>query len=477
MNKKDIFDWGHCTGEECDAGGVQTRTLWCVHTEGWTTHHSHCPQADKPESRRHCFKVCEWHQDLFEWEVSTWGGCFLVPFFSNELRPQPSECVTAQHGVQRRSDCVVSNFAPWSGCSRTCGVGLQHRVRHVLATPVFGGAHCPNLTQTRTCSNASICPLGASEHRYSIRVGSWSECRPPQHKDLVVLSGRMPVDYSATDATPAAKNLVKRYAQASPHSRHHHLHHQQHHQQQHHHHSQNLQGQQQHHHHQHFYDMQPHPSSGRMSWELEVGYQTRQVRCTRSDGNNSMLSHLLLWSLNVKFSLSINGCPPEQVTGVLSRLPTLAKKFSKYWICQARLMERQGNLDVLPMFEEADGEEEIQHESSSVGPDPAPVRAVIQGEKGHSSAVKYKITATPGSLATGTAIAITAGGDLVFTYKTTQRWVGVEGGEGAGGWRAVVEGGGTLAALTGNNAITLGRGNRDLMLSLKDEFPPSCPPQ
>ncbi|KAG7254252.1 hypothetical protein CRUP_021407 [Coryphaenoides rupestris] len=74
-------------------------------------------------------------------------------------------------------------------------------------------------------------------------------------------------------------------------------------------------------------------------------------------------SHLLLWSLN--------GCPPEQVTGVLSRLPTLAKKFSKYWICQARLMERQGNLDVLPMFEEA-------------------------GEKGHSSAVKYKITATPG---------------------------------------------------------------------------------
>ena len=230
--------WGHCTGEECGSGGLQTRTLWCVHTEGWTTHHSHCPQVDKPESRRPCFKVCEWHQDLFEWEVSPWGSCFLVPFLANELRPRPSECVTAQHGVQRRSvrcvrtanrtavavriceffsgrpwaeqaclipcpqDCVVSAFTAWSGCSRTCGAGLQHRTRHVLATPVFGGAHCPNLTQTRTCSNPVACPLGAGEHRYSLKVGSWSECRLPHPKDLVSLGGKTAVDYGATAVLP-----------------------------------------------------------------------------------------------------------------------------------------------------------------------------------------------------------------------------------------------------------------------------------
>ncbi|CAL8267595.1 unnamed protein product [Lota lota] len=308
--------WGHCTGEECGSGGVQTRTLWCVHTEGWTTHHSHCPQTDKPESRRPCFKVCEWHQDLFEWEVSPWGSCFLVPFFANELRPRPSECVTAQHGIQRRSvrcvrtanrtavatriceffsqrpwaeqaclipcpqDCVVSDFTPWSGCSGTCGAGLQHRTRHVLATPVFGGAHCPNLTQTRACSNVILCPSGASEHRYSLKVGSWSECRLPHHKDLVSLSGKTTVDYSAAAAAAVEKNLVKRHAQDSTHAHH-----------QHHHHSQNQHGQHHHHHHHHHHhDTQPHPASGRMSWELEVGYQTRQVRCTRSDGKNSMLS-------------------------------------------------------------------------------------------------------------------------------------------------------------------------------------------
>lgn len=47
------------------------------------------------------------------------------------------------------------------------------------------------------------------------------------------------------------------------------------------------------------------------------------------------------------------GCPPEQVKGVLARLPAVSQKFAKYWICKARLMEQEGNLDVLPMFEEA----------------------------------------------------------------------------------------------------------------------------
>ncbi|XP_044052956.1 cytoskeleton-associated protein 2-like [Siniperca chuatsi] len=125
------------------------------------------------------------------------------------------------------------------------------------------------------------------------------------------------------------------------------------------------------------------------------------------------------------------GCPPNQVKEVLSRLPAVSQKFAKYWICQARLMEQEGNLDVLPMFEEAVGvvlepvdelrtvvfeilkkKDEIQEndkeedqipiaESAPEGINnpmmtPKPVRALICGEKGDSSVVKYKITATPG---------------------------------------------------------------------------------
>ncbi|XP_029315244.1 thrombospondin type-1 domain-containing protein 7B isoform X2 [Cottoperca gobio] len=283
--------WGQCIGEECGSGGVQTRTIWCVHMEGWTTHHSHCQHMDKPESQRHCFKVCDWHQNLFEWEVSDWGGCVLVPFFSNELKLRTAECITAQHGIQRRKvhcvrtsnrttvtlriceffsqkppveqaclipcpqNCVVSDFTSWSSCSKTCDAGLQHRTRHVLAMSMYGGASCPNLTETRTCSSLVDCPAGEGEFQYSLKVGVWSECRLPQHKDAL-LSGRTTVDFSTSYNE---NNTVTLHTQALHHHSHHHHHH----------------------HHVHKYPM---------SWELEVGYQTRQVRCTRSDGKNAMLS-------------------------------------------------------------------------------------------------------------------------------------------------------------------------------------------
>ncbi|XP_060927933.1 cytoskeleton-associated protein 2-like [Limanda limanda] len=125
------------------------------------------------------------------------------------------------------------------------------------------------------------------------------------------------------------------------------------------------------------------------------------------------------------------GCPPDHVKEVLSRLPTVSQKFAKYWICQVRLMEQEGHLDVLPVFEEAvrvvlepidelrtvvfeilKKNDEIQAsetklerlpsaESSPESSDnpmmtPKPVRVLISGEKGNSSVVKYKITATPG---------------------------------------------------------------------------------
>lgn len=280
--------WGQCIGEKCGSGGIQTRTLWCVHVDGWSSHHSHCRHSPKPESQRQCYKVCDWHQDLFEWDVSDWGPCLLIPFLSNELRLRTADCITAQHGIQRRSihcvrtsnrtavssriceffshkppveqaclipcpqDCVVSDFTPWSSCSKTCGVGLQHRTRHVLAPPMYGGADCPNLTETRTCTNSVDCSIGEREYQYSLKVGAWSECRLPQHKDAV-LNGRTILDYSANSNE---NNTVTLHTVAF------------------HHHS---------HHHNHTHIKNP------VSWELEVGYQTRHVRCTRSDGKNSML--------------------------------------------------------------------------------------------------------------------------------------------------------------------------------------------
>ncbi|MFT7818109.1 thrombospondin type-1 domain-containing protein 7B-like [Arapaima gigas] len=285
--------WGRCVGEDCGPGGLQTRTVRCVHIEGWTAHPSSCPAAQIPEQQRRCFRPCDWQQELFEWEASEWGPCTLAPRVASSGATGPGlrqeDCVTAQHGVQRRlvhcvrtsnrsavtervceffsrrpaeeqaclvpcpRPCVVSQFSPWSDCSRTCGAGLQHRTRAVLAGPVYGGASCPNLTQTRPCENLPPCPAGEGEHYYSLRVGSWSECRLPHHKELW-LSGRTLLDFSVESSEG---NSVKRHVQTTHH--HPHLHH------------------------------HPHHIHSLKALDVEIGYQTRQVRCTRSDGKNAML--------------------------------------------------------------------------------------------------------------------------------------------------------------------------------------------
>lgn len=263
--------WGRCVGD-CGLGGIRSRAVWCTHTEGWTTYHVNCHQKDKPESQRRCFKVCDWHLELFEWEVSGWDRCGLVPFAGSEARAEA--CVTAQHGLQHRSvrclqklnrtvvaneiceyftpqppaeqaclvpcprDCVVSQFSGWSECSTGCAKSLQHRTRAVIAPPLYGGAPCPNLTESRACG-APVCPLGEEEHTYSLRVGSWGECRLPHPKDSD-LAGRTMLDLGSDSGERSTPGL---------------------------------QG------------YKPHHRPG----EVEIGYQTRQVRCVRSDGKNAVL--------------------------------------------------------------------------------------------------------------------------------------------------------------------------------------------
>ncbi|XP_076846055.1 cytoskeleton-associated protein 2-like [Brachyhypopomus gauderio] len=132
-------------------------------------------------------------------------------------------------------------------------------------------------------------------------------------------------------------------------------------------------------------------------------------------------------SLNDCIQLIQQGCSVDQVRDVLSRVP-MAQKFAKYWICQVRLMERDGDFDVLPTFEEAvrsvresvdelrsvvfeilkrkeaEGSSSSRIEEGEAGDEeetrysmctPKPVSVQIHGEKGESSIIKYKITATP----------------------------------------------------------------------------------
>ncbi|XP_039676768.1 thrombospondin type-1 domain-containing protein 7A [Perca fluviatilis] len=203
--------WGRCMGSECGPGGSQSRAVWCAHSEGWTTLHTNCDQTERPDNQQSCFRVCDWHKDLYDWQLGAWNQCVPVSMRSAGVQ-RPTVCTRGEEGIQTREvgcvqkanaepaedaiceyfepkprleqaclipcprDCVVSEFSLWTHCSKTCGMGLQNRIRFVLAPPLFGGAACPNLTEFQTCQPG---PCEGEESLYSLRVGPWGPCSVP----------------------------------------------------------------------------------------------------------------------------------------------------------------------------------------------------------------------------------------------------------------------------------------------------------
>lgn len=64
-------------------------------------------------------------------------------------------------------DCEVSGWSSFSACSLPCGGGTQTRTRTVTTQPTFSGAACPPLMEQQNC-NTQGCPVNC--------VGSWAGC-------------------------------------------------------------------------------------------------------------------------------------------------------------------------------------------------------------------------------------------------------------------------------------------------------------
>ncbi|XP_029444834.1 thrombospondin type-1 domain-containing protein 7A isoform X2 [Rhinatrema bivittatum] len=276
--------WGRCMGEECGPGGIQTRAVWCSHIEGWTTLPTNCKQTERPDNQQNCFRVCDWHKELYDWQLGSWNQC--QPVISRTLG-KPFECTKGEEGIQTRDviclqkssgtaaedaiceyfepkprleqaclipcpqDCTVSEFSPWSECSKTCGNGLQHRTRHIVASAQFGGSACPNLTEFQVCQSY---PCETEETMYSLNVGAWSACSMPHSRQIRQARKRgknkeREKDREKGVKDPETRELIKKKR------------------------NRNRQNRQE-----------------NRYWDIQIGYQTRQVTCTHRNGNTVALS-------------------------------------------------------------------------------------------------------------------------------------------------------------------------------------------
>lgn len=66
------------------------------------------------------------------------------------------------------TDCEVSEWGEYSTCTAECDTGAQQRTRQVVKTPRFGGAKCPDTSDTREC-NTEACDVDCVLHE------DWSE--------------------------------------------------------------------------------------------------------------------------------------------------------------------------------------------------------------------------------------------------------------------------------------------------------------
>ncbi|XP_075443351.1 thrombospondin type-1 domain-containing protein 7A [Ascaphus truei] len=287
--------WGRCMGDECGPGGIQTRAVWCAHVEGWTTLPTNCKQTDRPESQQNCFRVCDWHKELYDWQLGRWNQCKPVILRTSE---KPTGCTTGEEGIQTREvmclqkatsaeaddsiceyfepkprleqgclipcpqDCIVSEFSSWSECSKSCGSGLQHRTRHVVATAQFGGSACPNLTEFQNCQSS---PCQGEESMYSLSVGPWSSCSMP-HSRQVRQVGKRGKNRERTKERekavkdPEERELIKKKR------------------------NQNRKNRQE-----------------NRYWDIQIGYQTRLVSCMHKNGKTAALSFCQQETLPITF--------------------------------------------------------------------------------------------------------------------------------------------------------------------------------
>ena len=120
---------------------------------------------------------------MSEW--SSWTDCSKTCGGGTKTRTRKIETPSANGGVACSStfeeqacntqacatDCKMSEWTPWTECTKPCGGGKQQRTRSVETPAANGGAECPSAMEEQAC-NTQACPIDCVMSPWE----SWSVC-------------------------------------------------------------------------------------------------------------------------------------------------------------------------------------------------------------------------------------------------------------------------------------------------------------
>ncbi|XP_078491513.1 thrombospondin type-1 domain-containing protein 7A isoform X1 [Ciona intestinalis] len=169
--------WGTCS-KTCGAGQtIRTRTI--------TRHPAHggssCPTLR--ESKACNIRACPVPCLVSGW--ASWGTCSKTCGAGQTIRTRAitrhpahggSSCPTLRESKACNIrtcpvPCLVSGWASWGTCSKTCGAGQTIRTRTITRHPAHGGSSCPTLRESKAC-NIRTCPVPCLVSGWA----SWGTC-------------------------------------------------------------------------------------------------------------------------------------------------------------------------------------------------------------------------------------------------------------------------------------------------------------
>lgn len=170
-----------------------TKEAWDFEFASKQIKHSHgglCLQAPTLEKRGKkkaplvSLATCDPSNDKQHWEFQSTGelksastGLCLDGSEQQQGNVHAQPCEEGRQSQRWRMtgtlDCSLTAWSQFTACTRTCGQGVQKRVRVVISEPQGEGKECGHLVETRTCHKAACaapgeCKVGA--------WGAWSRC-------------------------------------------------------------------------------------------------------------------------------------------------------------------------------------------------------------------------------------------------------------------------------------------------------------